>query len=135
MLIDTGLICANCGQPIQKEKDSGGTGYGENDKGEKICYQCCADEDRKYMIEHGTAVLYLVENDRNDRTKSPYEVVNWPGTLRFRPVYVKKGRHNIARTRTDVWFKGPDGERWWGVQYGENTQIIRCKRVGPWRRY
>jgi hypothetical protein len=39
------------------------------------------------------------------------------------------GRHNIAGVRYDVWFRGPDGHVWWGVQYGDMTQICHCKRT------
>ena len=70
------------------------------------------------MTEHGRIMLYL----------SNGEVMNWPGTLRF-PAHVRKGRHNIAGSRYDVWFAGPDGFQWHGVQYGDNTQICHCKRT------
>ena len=35
---------------------------------------------------------------------------------------------DIAGKRLDVWFYGPDGYIWHGVQYGDNTQIVHCKR-------
>ena len=33
-------------------------------------------------------------------------------------------------TTYDVWFIGPDGKEWHGVQYGDLTQVCHCRRVG-----
>lgn len=91
-------------------------------EGGKICYDCCAELDRESMIKHGDSKrlpLYL------DNSK----VTNWPGTLAFRIRAVKKGRHNLAGVRYDVWFYGPDGHIWYGVQYGESNNILHSKRT------
>ena len=111
------FTCADCGV-------CGGTGYAVRDNGDKICYECCAIDDRKYMIEHGRNTLYLVKN-----AAEQYEITNWPGTLRFRVGTMRKGYHNMAGCRYDVWFVGPDGKTWHGVQYGNNTQICYVKRT------
>lgn len=95
------------------------TGYGTDRDGKTHCYACCAETDRKAMIETGRATLYLTGK----------ELTNWPGSLRFPAGYVRKGRHNIARVRYDAWFTGPDGKPWHAVQYGDSTQIAHCKRV------
>lgn len=122
-MIDTGFDCAKCGNDIKRRDESfGGVGYAVNDKEEKICYACCAEADKEFMKEHGKNTLYLVKNDEK------WEITNWPGTLVIRPTYVKKGHHNIARVRYDAWFKF-DGYEWHGVSYGDNTQIIHCKRT------
>ncbi len=123
------LTCSKCGKSL------GNVGvimvHATNGKGEKICYDCCADIDKHFMREHGHMVLYLHDNglliERNKPNR--FEVINWPGTLRFPVTYHKTGRHNIARKRYDVWFIGPDGKEWHGVQYGDNTQQCRCKRT------
>lgn len=100
------------------------TGYGQDNDGKTFCYECCAAKDRASMIEDGRATLYLTKD--GDR----YKVSNWPGSLRFDVDYVRKGRHNIAGCRYDVWFTGPDGRNWHGVQYGEQTQILHCRAIG-----
>jgi len=41
----------------------------------------------------------------------------------------RSGRHNIAGIRVDVWFRGPDGMPWHGVNYGHHSQLTHCKRV------
>jgi hypothetical protein len=119
------FTCSDCGaiKPINKE---GGTGYAivrdtpaDPNTERKICYVCCGERDKKEMIEEGKAILYW------DGKK----VSNWPGTLTFAPTRSSKGHHNIGRTREDVWFTGPDNKSWHGVQIGENTQILRCKRL------
>lgn len=120
------FTCSVCGneKPIQRE---GGTGYGRNDKNELICYDCCAITDRADMAKSGTAILYdgFRENGRH--------VTNWPGTLAFKVGSSSISRHNIAGVRYDMWFNGPKedgalGTTWHGVRYGDNTQIVHCKR-------
>ena len=117
------------------------TGYGIDRNEKKHCYACCAENDRKEMIETGRATLYLtggigVYKDKfgaNKREvsaeKYPGKITNWPGSLEFPLFHIALGRHNIARYRYDVWFTGPDGKQWHGVTYGDNTQLCHCKRV------
>lgn len=64
------------------------------------------------------------------RTTAVWSVTDWPGKLSFPVTSISKGRHNMARTRYDVTFIGPDGKPWRGTQYGENTQICHCRRIG-----
>jgi hypothetical protein len=99
------------------------TGYGIDSDGKKHCYQCCADREQKRMQETGRATLYLTRD-----SDGSHAITDWPGLLRIHPYHIKHGRHNIARTRTDAWFSF-DGKPWHGVSYGENTQIIHCKRI------
>lgn len=122
------FTCADCG----KEKvhvnpnGCGGTGYAivrEEGSEKKVCYDCCAKRDIVEMIETGRIVLYLAKRDTG------WAVTNWPGTLSFRVRFNRTGRHNIAGVREDVWFTGPDGREWWGVNYGYNTQLCHCKRL------
>lgn len=122
----TTFHCDICNQDKTHPDDSCTTGYGENAEGQKVCFDCCGTRDREYMIETGSSValpLYLTKTD------NAWSVGNWPGTLRFRCGVPKKSQHNIAGTRYDVWFTGPDGKTWHGVQYGEWTQIVHCKRT------
>jgi hypothetical protein len=116
------FLCAKCGlkKPVQNQ---GGTGYATNDANERVCYACCADVDREYLRSHDRISLYLSK----DKT-GHYEITNWPGTLRFSPYRVREGRHNIAGSRYDAWFSF-EGAGWHGVQYGENTQIIHCRKA------
>jgi hypothetical protein len=117
------MICHQCHQAIVPPAlTSGGTGFAEDDQGNKTCYQCCANQDRAYMREHGRIMLYLTHD------KGIGAVTNWPGTLRFAIGRVKKSHHNIARHRYDVWFTF-DHHIWHGVQYGDNTQICHCKKT------
>lgn len=144
--------CNDCGE-VKPLHTSGGTGYGITTRGKrqvKICYECCGKRDRKYMetsdrimlylskIDHGGGYCALDRKDEHIRRTSyakyletnshHWEVSNWPGTLKFR-CQEKKGRHNIAGTRHDVWFTDHQGNEWWGVQYGEWTQICHCRKL------
>ena len=121
-----------CGH-APSEHSSFATGYGSDNDGNTYCYDCCADRERASMTETGSATLCLVESPNpkkigSDGTMPDVEITDWAGKLRFRPGTMRKGQHNMARTRTDVWFRGPDGREWHGVQYGENSQVLHCKR-------
>ena len=97
-------------------------GYGRTLDGKAHCYSCIAIFDQESMDNDGHSKrlpLYLSGN----------EVTNWPGSLRFRVVEQSSGRHNIAGTREDVWFHDRHGHTWHGVQYGQWTQIVHCKRL------
>ena len=109
----------DCGHPVGKH-DILTTGYGIV-HGKRLCFDCCADHERAEMSKTGRGMLYLSTSGGTGT------VSNWPGTLKV-PCGVRRGRHNIAGTRYDVWFK-LDGRDWHGVQYGENTQICHCKRL------
>jgi hypothetical protein len=115
----------DCGHPPSPHSEFT-TGYGRDENERTFCYECCANRDRETMTADGRYTLYLVGNGT---CESPREVTNWPGSLRFPVHHFHSGRHNIARHRYDVWFTGPDGENWHGIQYGDNTQICHVRRV------
>lgn len=120
----THFQCKQCHHIIELQKN-GGTGYALNNSNELICYSCCGENDRQRMIDNKKIVLYLVTY-KDDFLK--YLVINWPGTLRIPIRKVKIGKHNIAGTRTDVWFVF-NGYWWHGVNYGDNSQICHCKQT------
>jgi len=112
----------DCGHP-ESEHSSFTRGYGQDSQGKKHCYACCAEQDKQHMREHGKIALYLVQ----DKTGSN-RITNWPNSLSFPVNHIRKGRHNIASCRYDCWFSF-EGQQWHGVQFGDNTQIIHCKRI------
>lgn len=120
------FTCVDCKRtlPVQTQ---GGTGYGvcndaeqEFRRGREVCYRCCGIRDRRHMKRNGRIDLYLHGST----------ITNWPGTLVFGLVDRKVSDHNMAgkNGRTDVWFIGPDGSTWHGVNIGDH-QILRCKRT------
>lgn len=119
------FTCDRCGEQKRHESDFT-TGYATNREDEKICFACCALADSAEMVKTGSSrslPLYL--------TKAPdgtYRVGNWPGTLTFPVTSLVQGGHNMARTRYDVRFTGPEGSAWYGTQYGDMTEIVHCKR-------
>ena len=110
------ITCVNCG----KDLDDMQCGYTQEH--DPVCYVCCAINDSEYMTNHNKIDLYLCKH--NDGWK----VTNWPGSLQINVNTPKKGKHNIANNRYDVWFKFA-GKFWHGVQYGDWTQICHCKVV------
>jgi hypothetical protein len=121
--------CSKCHKVIPApEPGSMTTGYGRDKRGRKVCFECCAIGDREYMHKHGQINLYLVNHYAPNEHESGWSIINWPGTLKIPCNKPRKGRHNIAGTRYDVWFHV--GSEWWhGVQCGENTQVVHCKRI------
>ena len=113
-----GLKLCDCGHWVAPSGCS--TGYGKDSHGKTFCFACCAKLDKEQMIKTGKIILYLCGDGR---------ITNWPGTLVFKQLGSKRGYHNIAGTRLDTWFYGPDGYLWHGVQYGRNTQLLHCKRT------
>jgi len=75
------------------------------------------------MREHGRTLLY-------DATVKGglTELTDWPGKLRILVRYSKHGHHNIARWQYFYWFEFED-RKWFGVRYGDNTQIVHCRRL------
>lgn len=125
------FTCIDCSQDKEVPSEGGGTGYATTDNKEKVCYACCGERDKKYMEENKNIDLYLSGMSNVVKTNLPQdkvEVINWPGTLRFRVQNVRKGSHNIARQRTDVWFTDHKGNKWWGRNTGDND-IVRCRKV------
>jgi hypothetical protein len=122
------FTCADCGETIKyhNKSDCGGTGYAIVREGgieKKVCYACCALRDLAGMNGTGRVVLYLTG------LPGAQVVTNWPGTLKFPVVSSRKGRHNIAGSREDVYFVDGNGKRWHGVQLGDFSQICRCRRL------
>ena len=149
--------CATCEKelPVNPPGYVGGSGYGCGEssavaptseaplwlqgwhkrlrKGESItrslahCYACCAEREKARMIDSGRAVLYLTrETIAGGHVR--HFAADWAGEIKFRVHTISKGRHNIARTRVDAWFIGPDNQPWHGVNIGDND-ILRCRRV------
>lgn len=104
----------------------------------------CTERDLKDLIKTGRATLYLRRDETPDEKGTlqsswlqpdtyivkdrPYKVTNQSGSLVFIPTRLKIGRHNIAHTRYDVWFKISKDAWWHGVLYG-NGPICHCKRI------
>ena len=121
----------DCGHTPSKHNDCS-TGTAHTAGGKEICWECCAIADKQTMIAEGNSrnlPLYLTHDAFLHGSKFTLgKVTNWPSTLVF-TCNVKKGKHNIAGSRYDVWFTGPDGKQWHGVQYGEWTQVCHCKQT------
>jgi hypothetical protein len=114
-------ICSRCQGPILPSAGAG-TGYAIDEAGALVCYACAAKEEEKFMREYGRIALYLVGK------VGEFEVVNWSGTFRIPVKHSKRGEHNFAGTRRDVWFNF-GGYEWHGVQYGEHSELCHCAKT------
>lgn len=116
------FTCSLC----RKEKEvnqNGGTGYGTNDQGQKICYSCIGRQDQTEIANAKPGqkfVHYLIKENGH------FVVSNWPGTWKANPFRVSIGRHNMAGKRYDVYI-AYNGRKFHGVTYGDQTQICRIK--------
>lgn len=117
------VYCSECGKVCTPTEHT--PGYGKDSEGNKFCYDCCAKHTEKMLMElkgKEKLCLYLTEELGNEM------VGDWTGKLKIKPLLVRKGRHNIARSRYDVWFTHK-GKRFHGVNYGEFTQILHVKAL------
>jgi len=110
-----------CGHPPSAHSEHT-TGFGVAKDGKRLCWECCATEDKEAMRATGRATLYLTGKDGG------YTVGNWPGALKIHVQEFRKGHHNMAGVRYDVWFLF-EGTPWHGIQYGDMTQIVHCRKV------
>jgi hypothetical protein len=115
--------CAHCGGIFGKG-DGSGSGYAVAPDDSLICYACMGVKDRADLeaAKPGERFTHYMEADGT--------ITNWPGTMKIRPHYVKRGRHNIGRTRTDAWFTF-GGKPFHAVQIGEHNQIARIRALKP----
>lgn len=126
--VDVEAVVLDCGHTASPHADFT-TGYGTDKDGKKSCYACCAESDKRDMIESGRAVLYFCYEQTAARGMYDKRVSNWPNSLSFPVYYMRIGAHNITGKRYDVWFNGPDGYVWHGVTYGDMTQLCHCRRI------
>jgi hypothetical protein len=115
-----------CGHPATPQAPGSiTTGYGTDANGARHCFACCAENDRREMVETGRAVLYLTGNPEKGWT-----VTNWPGTLRFPVHHTRTSRcgGGFGAQRTDAWFTGPDGKCWHAINRGD-MDLARCRRI------
>jgi hypothetical protein len=122
------LVCGHPPSP-HSEHTTGTAHYGDRE----ICWECAAMIDLGHLIRDGhskSLPFYLTLKDTFETTNTfqSWHVSNWPGTLSYRVFSMRKGKHNIGRTRVDVWFVGPDKYVWHGVNIGD-TQVCHCKRT------
>lgn len=117
---DNNKVCSKCGKTITGDNFTPGYAL---ENGFVVCYACCAEIDRRALSNAKIGQkfsMYL-----NVKTQ---ELNNWPGTFKIRLHYVKRGRHNLAGVRFDVWF-GYAGKNFHGTSYGNNTDVCHIKCI------
>jgi hypothetical protein len=126
------IRCHTCGAEIHSEGHS--TGYGITREGHKICYACCAAEDRRELREGKPAMLYVYWHNSKEPSRPGYRISprpvavgNWTGSLKIPVSDWSRGGHNMTGCRYDVWFHA-EGHKWHGVNYGTDD-LIRCRVV------
>lgn len=118
----------------------------------RLCDKCTALHAYKVLTETGKVNLYLTMHQtysQPDDTKGwklaqrpdgghfwykDLKVEHGIPMLWFIPHIFKVGRHNLSRWRYDVSFWVPNWttkklDLWVGVNYGDNSQVCRCRRT------
>jgi len=120
--------CSMCHKQIEKPDDNFSSGHGIDIEGNIFCYPCCAIKDKATMRKNGSITLYLTKD--KDGT---WSLTNFPASLSFKPTVIR-GRHNWGIKRYDCWFIF-EGFIWWGVKYGDNSDLAYCKKTKQKSRY
>ena len=127
------VFCEKCGKEIVSNGIIPGYGYQVKEDGTKVilCYECCGliDKEDIEKCKPGDRFMFYLHYEKNGKYGDSY-VCNWPNSLKY-ICGVREGRHNIARVRYDVWFTDHIGREWYGVTYGDNTQICHCRLLKP----
>ena len=112
--------CSQCGQD-KKHESPVSTGYGTDKTGNKVCFECCGINDAKELNELpiGAKIVHYWDGKN---------IVNWPSSLVIAPYYTHKGKHNMAGTREDIYFKF-NGANFHAVQYGNFSQIAHIRKT------
>lgn len=112
------MKCSVCGKEIQQ--DGIFSGYGILN-GEKVCYQCCGELDKKALdnLNFGDKII-LYFNGK--------QITNFPATLKITPTRVETKNHNLSGTVNYVWFKFHN-KNFLGRQYGKNSELCYIKRL------
>jgi hypothetical protein len=126
----------DCGH-VPSEHTPHTTGYGwMSVDGQMLsfCYECCVSKEREQMESTGKACLYFMSQEPTHARGYPGialgKVSDWAGKLTFPCRYRRRANaHNWGLSRTDAWFKDAQGREWHGVLYGDNTQLMRCRRL------
>lgn len=131
--------CIKCGKPFISNGLE--TGYGQNDKGERICYACIGFEDREALIRDGKQTGYLsmkhriydglgiIRYGQGRDAMEDGTYGNWPGTftIPINGTNAKSSVNNFGAERIDFWFTF-EGAKYWGYCVGD-TEIARVKRI------
>jgi len=113
------LLCDYCGNALVPRGFT--TGGGVNAAGETLCNSCCAFADVIDMVntepgQTAPIALYVVPDEL-------LTVANWPSTLKLQILRYGTwvpGGFGGSKRRT-VYFRGPMGSRWSGVEYNGNA--------------
>ncbi len=112
--------CSQCGQDKTHDSEFS-TGYGYDKDNNKICFACCGLNDAKELTE-------LPIGKKTVQYWDGKNITNWPSSLVIKPSYTTKGRHNIAGSREDIYFKF-NGFNFHATQYGNNSQIAHIRKT------
>ena len=123
------FTCSQCGRvcALPPAGHTGAAGYALDERKNKICYDCCAQNDKAWMREKGTISLYLTKD-----ASGLWQACNWPGTLCFpvignRVSTSKAAAYGRYIPRTDAWFVF-EGWVWHCVSKGD-MDLARCRKT------
>lgn len=121
--------CHDCGEEIIKPEGCG-TGYAERSNGERICYACADDEQKRDLLTAESFFAYLNLTDMVVTTWTGGVLGRLPWQPRIGEGYTPTGGHYV-RFYVDV--VDIHGGRWFGrgIGHGGYVRLKRKKRGGP----
>jgi hypothetical protein len=119
------LLCDYCGVALVPRGCT--TGGGVNAAGETLCNSCCGFADAIDMAntepgQRGVIALYVIDGPAGSQG-TPEKVGNWPSSLTMTVTAATRwtrGGFGGSKRRT-VYFRGPMGSWWSGVEYDGNA--------------
>lgn len=118
------VLCYTCGKEC-KDDSPYFTGYGIDKDGNKHCYACCAEQDKKTLLETGELAGYLTKDKENEYK---YIFTNFPNSFKL-PVYkTRESRNNWGYKRIDFWLKY-EGNCYYGRLIGTDNEYCKIKKI------
>lgn len=117
-------LCDYCGMALVPSGCT--TGGGVNAAGETLCSPCCGFADAIDMANTdpglaGVVGLYVADGPAGSQG-IPEKVSNWPGSLTMTVTAATRWvRGGFGSKRRTVYFRGPMGSWWSGVEYDGNA--------------
>ena len=117
------FLCSRCGETKQNN-ETFTTGYGVDNSGNIVCYECCAKQDVETLENTGKLHGYFTKKDGKNF------FTNWPASLSIPVFYTRKSWHNFAGRdgRTDFWLTY-NGKNYHGVQIGHNNECATIRKT------
>lgn len=118
MLVIQEKIVCDCGH-MESEHSSFTRGYATTRDGKTMCYDCCHEEDKRYLLSAEKVFFYISSDGK--------KLTNWPGKVLGKVVHWG-AFHPFSRERRYVRVRDVHGQYWYGTgDDGMWASLRKCK--------